>query len=1049
MGIFESQKVPLSVNKYNEDAYEQQCISWFKSIGWNWANGPEIAHDGNAPERSSHKDVVLIGRFEEALVRINPDVPEEAFAKVTKFLVAPGEKDLLKANSLIQNWFVDGVQVKARDSAGTEQTYFVKIVDTSNPENNDWLVVNQFSIEVDSESGTRRPDLILFINGLPISVIELKNPAQLDTDVWQAYNQLQTYKEQISKLFFYNVVLVIADGADARMGSLTADKERFLKWRSIDGETRDPHGQFGHTQTLIEGLFDKKNILQIIKNFTFYINSGAHIKMLPAYHQFYAVEKAFVRSLSASSENGDGRGGLMWHTQGAGKSYEMACLAGKLATSKELKNPTVIVVTDRKNLDHQLFDTFVAAKVLMRQTPEMAESREELRNLIASRPSGGIIFTTIQKFTLDEEETKFPALTDRRNVFVFTDEAHRSQYGFSARIGHNKFKVGYAQHLRDALPNATFLAFTGTPVAQTDRDTRLVFGDEIDIYDMAQANEDGATVPIYYESRLVALELPDDAKQELNDLAENLIEDEEENIQASLKRRWAELEQIVGAQPRLEKVASDIVTHFENRGRVPELQNGKAMIVGMSRNICVDLYNEIVKLRPEWHNADHRKGAIKIVFHSSAADNEKLRPHAYTEPQKRELESRFKDPDDELKLVIVRDMWLTGYDSPPCHTMYVDKPMKGHNLMQAIARVNRVFHDKPGGLVVDYIGIATELKDAISTYTGGTKSGPPIEFIEEALAVFFEKLGIVRDILHGCSIEGFKDSPHAVIPVVADFVLGIEDGKKRFADESAALSKAYALVNSQAAAITHREEIALYQAIRVMLTKGEHAGKKQTDKERELLIRQALSRGIVPEGIIDIFSAAGLDRPNIGLLSEEFLREIRAMKERNLAVEALSRLLKGEIKARFKTNIVKNSQYSELLDAALSKYRNRSIETAQLIEELIELAKKLNEHVKAGNPDGLTDYEVSFYDALEINAAAVREMKHKTLVRLAQELTRKVRDNIKVDWSVRESTQAALRVMVRDLLDKYGYPPDFSNQAIETVIKQAESLTEEWLSQHL
>ena len=660
---------------------------------------------------------------------------------------------------------------------------------------------------------------------------------------------------------------------------------------------------------------------------------------------------------------------------------------------------------------------------------------------------GGVIFTTIQKFSPDDDEKKFPVLTERRNVFVFTDEAHRSQYGFSARIDKNKFKVGYAQHLRDSMPNATFIAFTGTPVAEADRDTRLVFGDEIDVYDMAQSNEDGATVPIYYESRLVALELPDEAKKELDELAEELIEDEEENIQANLKKRWAELEQIVGAEPRLEKIAQDIVNHYENRCKSPELADGKAMVVGMSRNICVDLYNQIIKVRPEWHSDDHRKGAIKIVFHSSASDNEKLRPHAYTEPQKQDLENRFRNSEDELKIVIVRDMWLTGYSSSPCHTMYVDKPMKGHNLMQAIARVNRVFKEKPGGLVVDYIGIATELKDALANYTKGKKTIPPVEFIEEALGVFFEKLTVIRDLLHGCSIEGFKDKPHAVIPQIADFVIGLEDGKKRFADESAALSKSYALVNSQAPAISHREEVALYQAIRVMLTKGEYTGKKKTDAERELLIRQALSRGIVPEGIIDVFSVAGLDRPNIGLLSEEFLREIRAMKERNLAVEALSRLLNGEIKARFKTNIVKNSQYSELLEAALSKYRNRSIETAQLIEELIELAKKLNEQIKSGNPDGLTDYEVSFYDALEVNAAAVREMKHETLVRLAQELTRKVRDNIKVDWSVRESTQAALRVMVRDLLDKYGYPPDFSNQAIETVIKQAESLTEEWLLQ--
>lgn len=1034
---------------YNEDSYELQCLDWLQNIGWNWAKGPEIAHDGNSPERSSHKDVLLVSRLEDSILRINPGTPKDVVRKVRQMLESPGETDVLKANQQIHQLMTEGVSVKVRDESGEETTKLLWLIDYENIDNNDWLAVNQYSVQVDADAGTRRPDIVLFLNGMPIGVLELKNPSDLDTDIWQAFEQLQTYKAQISRLFYFNSVLMIADGSDARMGSLTADKERFLKWRSVDGETRDPYGTFGHTQTLIEGLFNKRNVLEMIRHFTVFIPGEKTIKMLPAYHQFFAVQKAYKRAISASAEKGDGRGGLMWHTQGAGKSFEMACLAGMLATSPSLKNPTIVVVTDRKNLDHQLFDTFVAAKALMRQTPEQAESREEIRELISSRPVGGVIFTTIQKFAPEEDEEKFPALTERRNVFVFTDEAHRSQYGFSARIDkNNKFKVGYAQHLRDALPNATFIAFTGTPVAQEDRDTRQVFGNEIDVYDMAQANEDGATVPIYYESRLVKLELPDSAKKELDELAEDLVEDEEENIQANLKKRWAELEQIVGAEPRLERIAQDIVSHFENRCKSPELANGKAMIVAMSRNICVDLYNQIIKVRPQWYSDDYKKGAIKIVFHSAASDNEKLRPHAYTEPQKRELESRFKDVDDELKIVIVRDMWLTGYDSPPCHTMYVDKPMKGHNLMQAIARVNRVFADKPGGLVVDYIGIAIELKEALGTYTKGKKSLPPVEFIEEALGVFFEKLCVVRDLLHGCSIEGFKERPHAVIPQVADFIIGLDDGKKRFADESAALSKAYALVNSQAAAISHREEVALYQAIRVMLTKSDHTSGGQRDAEREALIKQALSQGIVPEGIIDVFSVAGLERPNIGLLSEEFLKEIKAMKERNLATEALSRLLKGEIKARFKSNVVKNSQYSELLEAALAKYRNRSIETAALIEELIELAKKLNAQIKQGNPDGLSDYEVAFYDALEANEAAVRDMKHEDLVRLAQELTRKVRENIRVDWSVRESTQAQLRVMVRDLLDKYGYPPDFSRQAIETVIKQAESLTEEWLSHH-
>ena len=1030
----------------NEDSYELQCLDWLKGVGWEWVRGPEIAHDGLMPERSSYKDVVLAGRLEDAIGRINPGTPKDVIRKVRQTLESPGETDVVKANQQIHRWMTEGFPTKIRDAFGEETTKLLWLIDFEDVDNNDWVAVNQFSVLTDAGAGTRRPDVVLFLNGLPIGVVELKNPSKEETDIWDAFEQLQTYKAQISRLFYYNSVLVIADGPDARMGSLTADKERFLKWRSVDGFELDPHGSFGHTQTLLEGLFTKQQVLDVIQSFTVFVSGPPTVKMLPAYHQFFAVKKAYARALTASSEEGDGRGGVMWHTQGAGKSFEMACLAGMLTTSKELKNPTVVVVTDRKNLDHQLYDTFVDAKALMRQEPEMADSREDLREKIGTRPAGGVVFTTIQKFSPEGDETKFPALTERRNVFVFTDEAHRSQYGFKARIDKsNTFKVGYAQHLRDALPNATFLAFTGTPVAEADRDTRLVFGEEIDVYDMAQANEDGATVPIFYESRLVDLELSDEAKKELDELADDLVEDEEETIQEGLKKRWAQLERIVGAEPRLEKIAQDIVEHFDARCMSPELAEGKAMVVGMSRNICADLYDQIIKIRPQWHNDDHRKGSIKIVFHSSASDNEKLRPHAYTEPQKRDLENRFKDPHDELKIVIVRDMWLTGYDSPPCHTMYVDKPMKGHNLMQAIARVNRVFKDKPGGLVVDYIGIATDLKEALATYTKGKKEGPSVDFIEEALGVFSEKLTVVRDILHGCSLAGFKDKPHDVIPKVADFILGIRDGIKRFADASVALSRAYALVNSQPLAIANREEVALYQAIRVMLTKGNATVKKQTDAQRELAIKQALSRGIVPEGIIDIFSAAGLDRPDIGLLSEDFLREVRAMKEQNLAVEALRRLLKSEIKARFKTNVVKSSQFSALLETALALYHNRGIETAQLIEELIKLAKKLNEQVTAGNPDGLSDDEISFYDALELNETAAREMRHEDLVRLAQELTKKVRENVRVDWSVRESTQAALRVMVRDLLDRYGYPPDFSNQAIDTVIRQAEALTEEWL----
>jgi len=1033
----------------DEAAYERQVIDWLKSIGWSHAFGPELAPNGLHPERASFKDVILEGRLQEALTRLNPSLNSDAIQRVIQRIQSPGEASLFWANQLIHTWLVEGIPESVRDVNGDESTVLVKLFDAESVQNNDWLVVNQLRVTLDDlledgENGTRVPDIVLYLNGMPIAVIELKNPSNSETTINDAFNQLQTYKEQIGRLFFCNVALVIADGAEARVGSITSDLERFMVWRSLDGRELDPHGEFGQDQTLVEGVFARDNILSILNDFSVYV-SGAHpIKMFPGYHQFFAVHKAYKRALEASKENGDGRGGVMWHTQGSGKSYEMACLAGMLATSKELKNPTIVVVTDRNDLDQQLFETFMDAKALLRQEPKKAESRQDIRSLL-NNPGGGVFFTTIQKFAIDDDEETFPSLTQRRNVFVFTDEAHRSQYGFSARVSGDRFKVGYAQHMRDALPNATFVAFTGTPVASTDKDTRQVFGDEIDVYDMVQANQDGATVPIYYESRLVQLELPEEAKQELNELAEELTEDEEDNQSATLKQRWAALEKIVGAKPRLEQIARDVINHFEDRCASPELADGKAMVVAMSRHIAVDLYDEIINLKPEWHDSDYRKGAIKIIFHSSASDDEKIRPHAYTSVQKRALENRFRDVNDPLKIVIVRDMWLTGYDSPPCHTMYVDKPMKGHNLMQAIARVNRVFKDKPGGLVVDYIGIATELKEALSTYTRGKSTASPVEFVEEALGVFWESLQIIRDLLHGVSIDGFMNNPQQVIKTVANYVYGLDGGPKRFADASTTLSKSFALVNSQAAVKGVREEVALYQAIRGLLTKKTDAPKKLSNAERELQIKQALAKGIVPEGIVDVFTAAGLDKPNIGLLSDEFLNEVRSMKEKNLAAEALSRLLKGQIKAKFSRNVVRSAKYSELLEDALARYRNRTIETSQLIEELIALAKTLNAKIQAGNPDGLTDYEVAFYDALEANEAAVRDMKHEDLVRLAQELTAKVRANIKVDWSVRESTQAGLRVLVRNLLDRYGYPPDFSKQAIDTVIKQAESLTQEWL----
>jgi type I restriction enzyme R subunit len=1031
----------------NEDSYEQEILFWLEGLGWSVYSGPEISPESENPLRDNYRDVLISSFLSEALTRLNPGISTFATNRIMQQLQTPGDTDAIRANQVVTGWLIDGVSITERLPNGEDETRLYKLFDFERPENNHFAAINQLTVEVASGSGARRPDIVLYVNGIPLVVLELKNPADAEADIWQAFNQLQTYKEQIPKLFYYNTFLVIADGIDARVGSLTSNRERFNVWRSTDGEDLDPYGPFGKTRSLVEGLLNKSTLIRTLRYFIVFEYGKSLSKLVPGYHQYFAVEKAFSRAVAASSEGGDRRGGVMWHTQGSGKSYEMACFAGMLATSLILENPTIIVVTDRKDLDHQLYDTFVDARNLLRQEPLQADSRESLREMLEERSSGGVIFTTIQKFSPTDTEVNFPALTLRNNVFVITDEAHRSQYGFEAEITEgDKFKVGYAQHMRDGLPNATFIAFTGTPIASVDRNTVQVFGDIIDVYDMVQANEDGATVPIYYENRQVPLSLPQVAKEEINLLAESLVEDEEDSIQAGLKRRWAELEQIAGAKPRLELIARDIVEHFENRSRSPELENGKAMVIGMSRNICVDLYNEIVSIRPEWHSNDHRLGAIKIVFHASASENEKIRPHVYTQPQKRDLENRFKDPADPLKLVIVRDMWLTGFSSSPCHTLYVDKPMKGHSLMQAIARVNRVFKDKPGGLVVDYIGIANELKEAVADYTRAKPKSASVEFVDQALSVFMEKLQILRDFIHEVSLTGLSDRPHEVIGRIANFVYGAEDGVRRFSDASTALSRAYALVNSLPQAITHREEVAVYQATRVLLTKSAQTDKRLRDEEREALIRQAVSRGIVPEGIVDVFSVAGLTRPNIGLLSEEFLREIRGMKEKNLAAEALGRLLTQDIKARFKRNVVQKHIFTDLLDVALGRYRNRSIETAQLIEELIAIAEKLNQKVLHGNADGLTDYEVAFYDALEVNQAAVREMRHDDLVALARELTQKVRNNIKIDWSIRESTQAALRSMVRDLLDRYGYPPDFSREAIETVIQQAESLTEEWLS---
>ena len=942
---------------------------------------------------------------------------------------------------------------------------FVRLIDWADVAANEWLAVNQYPLK--GPKHTRRPDVILFVNGLPLVLLELKNPADENADIRKAYDQLQTYKEQIPDVFQYNELLLISDGSEARLGALSSDAERFMQWRTIDGVNLDPLGQFNELETLVRGLLAPATLLDYLRFFVLFEDDGGLVKKVAGYHQFHAVRAAIQQVVAASRPTTEaarkGKGGVVWHTQGSGKSITMTCFAARVMQEAAMENPTIVVITDRNDLDGQLFGVFSLSQDLLRETPVQAASRQELRALLANRPSGGIVFATIQKFMPGEDEDSFPMLSDRHNIVVIADEAHRTQYGFEAKLKTVKaprtgaaandgnalqaaeptavYEVGYAQHLRDALPNATFVAFTGTPVASEDRDTRVVFGDYIHVYDMQQAKEDGATVAIYFESRLAKLSLRDEQLPQIDADVDELAEDEEESQQAQLKSKWAALERVVGAEPRIASVAADLVAHFEERNQA---QRGKAMVVAMSREICVHLYNEIVRLRPDWHDADPEKGAIKIVMTGSASDKALLRPHLYSKKVKKRLEKRFKDPEDPLQLVIVRDMWLTGFDAPCVHTLYMDKPMKGHNLMQAIARVNRVFKDKQGGLVVDYIGIANELKSALKEYTASRGRGRPTVDAAEAYAVLEEKLDLLRAMLHGFDYSDFARAGHKLLAGAADFVLGQKEGKKRFADTALAMSKAFSLCCTLDEAKAVREEVAFLQAVKVILTKRDLSRKKRSDEEKELAIRQIIGSAVVSGEVVDVFEAVGLDKPNIGILDDEFLAEVSNLPERNLAVELLERLLEGEIRSRFATNVVQERKFSELLANVVKRYQNRAIETAQVIEELIDMAKKFRAAANRSEELGLSNDEVRFYDALANNESAVRELSDETLKKIAHELTESLRQNVTVDWSARESVRAKLRLMVKRILRKYKYPPDLQEGAVELVLRQAEALGEAW-----
>ncbi len=1032
-----------------EDQLEQEALETLGELGYKHLYGPDITHDGPNPERESYRDVVLGMRLRDAVAQLNPSMPAAVREDAVLQVLNLGLPVQLSANRHFHRLLVGGVPVQYQKDGETRGD-FVRLIDWVNPESNEYLAVNQFTIL--GPKHNRRPDLILFVNGLPLVLLELKNPADMNADLWKAYEQIQTYKEQIPDLFHYNQILIISDGTEARMGSLSANAERFSRWRTIDGVTLDPLGPFSELETLARGVLDPAMLLDFLRYFVLFEDDGGLVKKIAGYHQFHAVRSAIQQVVVASRPGGTQKGGVVWHTQGSGKSITMTCFAARIMQEAAMENPTIVVITDRNDLDGQLFGVFSLSQDLLREEPVQISTRGDLREKLNNRPSGGIIFATIQKFSPGVDEDSFPVLSTRHNIVVIADEAHRTQYGFSSQLKAPEplkaaeakavYQVGYAQHLRDALPNATFVAFTGTPVSGEDRDTRAVFGDYIHVYDMKQAQEDGATVAIYYESRLAKLSLNDEDLPLIDEQVDELAEDEEENQQARLKSRWAALEKVVGAKPRIHSVAADLVAHFEERNQA---QDGKAMVVAMSREICVHLYDAIIALRPDWHDDDPEKGAIKIVMTGSASDKALLRPHIYPGQVKKRLEKRFKDPKDPLQMVIVRDMWLTGFDAPCVHTLYIDKPMKGHNLMQAIARVNRVFKDKQGGLVVDYIGIANELKAALKEYTASKGRGRPTVDAHEAYSVLEEKLDVLRAMLHGFDYSNYLTGGHKLMAGAANHVLGEKDGKKRFADNALAMSKAFTLCCTLEEAKAVRDEVAFLQAVKVMLIKRDVSQKKKTDEERELAIRQIIGNSVVSGGVVDVFEAVGLDKPNIGLLDEAFLDDVRNLPEKNLAVELLERLLEGEIKSRFSTNLAQEKKFSELLGNVITRYQNRSIETAQVIEELIEMAKKFAEASRRGEGLGLNEDELAFYDALANNEASVRELGDEILAKIAHELTDSLRKNVTVDWNNRESVRAKLRLMVKRILRKYKYPPDQQDQAAQLVLAQAETLCGGWV----
>ena len=1030
----------------SEEQVERQCIEWFKELGYQSENGQNIDNVAPLLRRLDLRTVILQDQLLDSLRRLNTNIREDAIQDACTQILNPNLTTLVSCNRQYHEWLRDGVKVVYREGSD-EIGKRVRLIEYDNPENNTWLVVNQFHVR--GEKHNRRPDIVVFVNGLPLSVFELKNPADESADIWTAYNQLQTYKKDIGDLFQSNVCLVVSDGVYARVGSLTATKERFMRWRTIDGETIYQLGEHKELETLVKGMFNKQVFLNYVRDFSVFEEGKSLIKKIAAYHQYHAVQKAVKKIVVASSQDGSKRGGVVWHTQGAGKSLEMAFLAGRLISEPRLNNPTIVVITDRQDLDGQLFSVFANSGNLLRESPKSIDSRAELREILMDRPSGGIIFSTIQKFGLESKETKYPTLSDRHNIIVIADEAHRTQYGFEPKFDGKTgtVKYGYAKLVRDALPNATFVAFTGTPISEEDRDTQAVFGEYISIYDIQQAVEDGATVPISYESRLARITLNEASMPTIDDDVEEILDSVggDESVKNKAKRQWTELEAIVGSDGRLQEVAEDFVAHYKTRC---ESQFGKAMIVTMSREICVRLYDKIIALRPDWHSDDPQKGSIKVVMTASAFDPELLQPHHTNKNQKKDIEKRFKDENDDLKVVIVRDMWLTGFDVPSLSTMYVDKPMQGANLAQAIARVNRVFNEKPGGLIVDYIGIAQQLKEAFVTYSSAKGKGKLTSDASEFVRILKEKIQVARDLLHPVDWSNYESEALSLIPICLDRILQLEDGKRRYGSVVSDMIKAHAMCCTTDEAKALSMEVGFHQAVKAPLFKG--GSEKDLNESKaniDFRFRQLMSEAIVGDGVENIFKLAGLESPDISVLSEEFLRDVVEMPQKNLAVELLQSMLKSEIQGGSRRNITQQRKFSEQLKIALSKYQNRSIEAAQVIEELVSMAIEYKKELNARKTRNLSSEEEAFYYALASNQSAKDLMGDEILIRMAKEIADKLRANVTVDWTVRENVRANLRILVKTLLIRYKYPPDEQEGAVDIVLEQAKQFAEDTVSQ--